>query len=148
MNADDCRPGELPDAGLELRLKEAATTQHILGAFYEVYNELGSGFLESVYREALAIALGDRGLRYERQTRITVVFRGVVIGAFRADFVVGSKVLVELKATRALDDAHVAQTLNYLRATNLEVALLLNFGPKPSFKRLFFDNVRKSLRRS
>jgi GxxExxY protein len=144
MNADDHRRLRTRTGDIESRLRHASLTEQILGAFYEVYNELGRGFLESVYGEALAVALSESGVPYERETRLTVTFRGVVVGTFRPDFLIDSKVLVELKAASALDDGHVAQVLNYLRATALEVALVLNFGPQPTFKRLCFDNTRKS----
>jgi GxxExxY protein len=128
------------------QLRHEALTRQILGTFFEVYNELGGGFLESVYKEAMSLALTQRGISFEREAPLSVSFRGVVVGSFRADLLVGNKVLVEFKALAALDRSHTAQVLNYLRATELEVALLLNFGPKPLFKRLAFDNSRKCLR--
>ena len=112
-------------------MKHAAVTEKIIGAFYEVYNELGSGFLESVYERALCMVLSGFGMAYEVQKQLQVSFRGAVVGEFRADLIVDGVVLVELKAARAIDDSHIAQTLNYLRATGLEVGLVLNFGPKP-----------------
>jgi len=111
--------------------------------FYEVYNELGHGFIESVYEKALEIALVGNGLRVRRQIDIEVWFRGKKVGDFTADMLIQECVLVELKACRTLDVAHEAQLLNYLRATEIEVGLLLNFGLKPQFKRRVFDNVRK-----
>ncbi len=111
-------------------------TQHIIHSFYEIYNELGYGFLESVYERALAIALEDMGISVERQRPLSVHFRGHLIGTFRADLVVADAVLLELKAVRTLDVPHKAQLLNALRATDLEVGLLLNFGPRPEFKRV------------
>jgi GxxExxY protein len=108
-----------------------------------VYKELGHGFLESVYEEAMSIALTQSGLSAERQIPLKVAFRGVVVGDFRADMLVENAVLLELKAGRQLDPSHEAQLLNYLRATEIEVGELLNFGPKPQFKRLAFDNCRK-----
>lgn len=120
-------------------------TERILGTFYQVYNELGCGFLESVYGAAMHLALQADGLNAERQTTVAVFFRGRVVGEFRADLIVERRVVIELKACRAIDPAHEAQLLNYLRATELEVGLLLNFGPKPSFKRLAFANSRKLL---
>jgi len=110
-----------------------------------VYSELGYGFLESVYGAALAIAPSQRGLDARRELVLNARFRGQVIGTFRADLIVNSAVVIELKAARALDRAHEAQILNYLRATDLEVALL-NFGPKPGFKRVVFSSVRKVIR--
>jgi GxxExxY protein len=120
-------------------------TEKIIGIFYEVYNELGHGFLESVYEESLAIAFADKGLRFERQVPVPVWFRGRQVGDFRADFVIESYVLVEIKSARILDTTHEAQVLNYLRGPALEVGLLLNFGPKPHFRRLAFDNNRKNI---
>jgi GxxExxY protein len=121
-------------------------TEKIIRAFYEVYNELGQGFLESVYESALMIALRDAGLRAEQQVPVQVYFRNELVGDFRADIIVEGCVLLELKAARAIDSAHEAQILNYLRATPIEVGLLLNFGPKPEFKRFAFDNLRKQIR--
>jgi GxxExxY protein len=127
----------------ELPLKHSELTETIIGTFYEVYNELGHGFIESVYEKSLAIALQQKGYEVLRQVAIPVWFRGVQVGDFDADLVVGSTVIAELKSARAIDPAHVAQLLNYLRATDIEVGLLLNFGPRPVFKRMVFENQRK-----
>jgi GxxExxY protein len=127
-------------------LQYAGLTEQILRVFFEVYNELGQGFLESVYEAAMMLALREAGRRVERQVQIPVWFRGQQIGDFRADVVVEDVVILELKAMRALEPAHEAQLLNYLRATPVEVGLLLNFGPRPTFKRLVFANDRKSIR--
>ncbi len=121
----------------------ADLTGRVIGVFYDVYNELGYGFLESVYQTAMVVALEEIGLRVGRSVPIPVWFRGRKVGDFIADLVVENVVLLELKAVRMLEIAHEAQTLNYLRATSIEVALLLNFGPKPQVKRLLFDNPRK-----
>ena len=118
-------------------------TDVILKSFYEVYNELGDGFLESVYENALYIVLNGYGLCVERQKDISVFFRGKVVGGFKADLIVNEKVIVELKAVRTFNPAHEAQLINYLKATNIEVGLLLNFGRKPEFKRFAYDNKRK-----
>ncbi len=118
----------------------------IVGVFYSVYNELGHGFLEAVYEEALAIGLSEAGMSAARQVPTPIWFRGRTIGEYKADLIVNRVVLLELKAARALDSAHEAQILNYLRATNIEVGLLLNFGPKPQFKRFVFENNRKGIR--
>jgi GxxExxY protein len=114
-----------------------------LVAFYRVYNELGTGFLESVYEAAMAMVLGTMGVGVERQAPVSVRFRGRVIGSFKIDLLVESRVAVELKASRTIDRSHEAQLLNYLRASDLEVGLLLNFGEQPSFKRLAYSNDRK-----
>ena len=127
------------------RLKYKEITDIILKSFYEVYNELGDGFLESVYESALYIVLTGYGLCVERQKNISVFFRGNIIGDFKADLIINKKVIVELKAVRALDPAHEAQLINYLKATNIEVGLLLNFGRKPEFKRFVYDNKRKNI---
>lgn len=129
----------------ERGFKHRDLTELILRVFFEVYNEQGFGYLESVYERAMAIALEQAGLKVRRQVPITVYFRGQVVGEFIADLLVDDRVLLELKAARAIDSAHEAQTLNYLRATPIEVALLLNFGPKPEFRRFAFENSRKRL---
>jgi GxxExxY protein len=127
----------------ETEYEHAELTSRVIGAFYEVYNELGHGFLESVYRDAMALVLTAVGLRVDSEKPISVWFRGQVVGTFYADLIVESAVIVEAKGIRALDSAHEAQLLNYLRATDVEVGLLLNFGPKPQVKRFVFDNERK-----
>ena len=126
--------------------KHGEITQKIIGVFFEVYNELGHGFLESVYEKSLEVAFISKGMRVCRQIEIPVRFRGQKVGDFTADMMVEDCVLLELKAARAIDSSHEAQVLNYLRATHIEVGLLLNFGLKPEFKRLIFDNPRKSIR--
>ena len=127
-------------------LKHADLTEKIIGVFYDVYNELGHGFLESTYAEAMAVALGDAGLTAAREVPVPVWFRGRKVGQYFADIMVDSSVLLELKAARNLESAHEAQLLHYLRATEIEVGLLLNFGAKPQFRRLLFDNDRKKIR--
>lgn len=125
------------------KLKHSDLTEKIIGTFYEVYNELGHGFIESVYENSLAIALRENGFEVLQQIAIPVWFRGNQVGDFDADLLVERSVLLELKAVRAIDPAHYAQLLNYLKATEIEVGLLLNFGPKPEFKRMAFSNERK-----
>ena len=127
-------------------LKHGALTQKILGVFYEVYNELGHGFLESVYHRSLVLALESVDLNVCSRVEIPVWFRGNEVGHFQADVLVENCVLLELKAARTLDSSHRAQLLNYLRATEIEVGLLLNFGEKPEFKRLIFNNLKKKAR--
>ncbi|MFN2492778.1 MAG: GxxExxY protein [Pyrinomonadaceae bacterium] len=124
-------------------LKHRDLTQKIIGIFYEVYNELGHGFIESVYESAFEVALLSKGLTVLRQIEVPVWFRGQRIGDFTADMLVDQSVLLELKAGRALNAAHEAQILNYLRATEIEVGILFNFGLNPEFKRMAFDNSRK-----
>jgi GxxExxY protein len=127
-------------------LIHAELTEKIIGIFYEVYNELGHGFLESVYEEALSIALAERNVFFQRQIGIPVSFRGRQIGDFCADLLIDNKVIVELKAGRAIEPAWEKQLLNYLRATQIEVGLLLNFGPSAQFRRMVFENERKKIR--
>jgi GxxExxY protein len=126
-------------------LKHKELTETIIGVFYEVYNELGHGFLESVYEKAFEIALTSKGLNVLRQIQVPVWFRGQKVGDFVADILVNKSVLLELKAARMLDSAHEAQLLNYLRATEIEVGMLFNFGIKPEFRRLVFENTRKQV---
>jgi GxxExxY protein len=128
----------------ERRYMHEQTNREIIGVLFDVYNELGYGFLESVYREAMTIALQYQGLQVEREFPLTARFRGQLIGNFKADLVVRGSVIVDLKAVRSLEPAHEAQILNYLRASVLEVGLLLNFGPKPQVRRLAFSNRRKN----
>ena len=126
-------------------LKHRELTETIIGVFYDVYNELGHGFLESVYEKAFEIALTSKGLDVLRQIEIPVWFRKQKVGDFVADVLINKCVLLELKAARTLDSAHEAQLLNYLRATEIEVGMLFNFGIKPEFRRLVFENSRKQV---
>lgn len=118
-------------------------TEKIIGVFYDVYNELGHGFLESVYETAMVIALREKGLLVEQQVEIPVWFRGHKIGTFFEDLLVEGCVIVELKAVRSIDPSHEAQLLHYLRATQVELGLVLNFGVRPEIKRKIYDNPRK-----
>ena len=124
-------------------LKHGSITDKILRVFYDVYNELGHGFLESVYHRSLVLALESAGLKVCSRVTIPVWFRGHQVGHFEADVLVENCVLLELKAARSLDSSHRAQLMNYLRATEIEVGLLLNFGEMPEFKRVVFDNLKK-----
>jgi len=127
-------------------LKHSELTDRIIGIFYDVYNELGHGFLESTYAEALVVALAESGLSAAREVPVPVWFRGRKVGQYYADLIVEGVILLELKAARTLEPAHEAQLLHYLRATEVEVGLLLNFGLRPQFRRLVFDNERKKIR--
>jgi len=109
-------------------VKHEKLTASILGACFEVANELGHGFLESVYHQALLVALTERGLKLASQVPLQVHFRGEVVGNFVADIVVEHAVIVEVKAVKALTREHQAQLINYLNATRIEVGLLVNFG--------------------
>jgi GxxExxY protein len=118
-------------------------TREIIGAFYDVYNALGFGFLEKVYENALAVELRSRGFQVEQQKPVRVYYRKQIIGEYFADLVVNDCVILELKAGSAMIKAHEAQLLNYLKATKYEVGLLLNFGPLPRHRRKAFDNENK-----
>jgi len=111
-------------------------TEKILKACFEVSNELGCGFLESVYLKALLIALAQSGLKAHAQTPLTVMFRGQAVGDFFPDIIVEDTILLELKAVKALAPEHLAQVMNYLKATGIEVGFLINFGtPKLEYRR-------------
>jgi len=127
-------------------LKHSELTDKIIGVFYDVYNEVGHGFLESTYAEAMVVALESSGLTVEREVPVSVWFRGKKVGQYFADLLVDGTVLLELKAGRTIESAHEAQLLHYLRATEIEVGLLLNFGIRPQFRRLLFDNERRHIR--
>jgi GxxExxY protein len=129
----DQQPG-LIDAGL---------TGAVLGGFFAVYNQLGRGFLESVYEGALALLLEEAGLRVQRQYPVSVYFKETEIGFFRADLLINGRLIVEIKRARQLHPRHRAQLINVLKASTVEVGLLLNYGPKPVFKRIIFTNDRK-----
>jgi len=120
-------------------LKHSETTGAIIKAFYSVYNELGSGFLEKVYENALAIELRSLGLIVEQQKPITVYYREILVGEYFADLVVNECVIVELKTSEAISRIHEAQLVNYLKATRYEIGLLLNFGKTAEYKRKIFD---------
>jgi len=112
-------------------------TERIIGCAYTVANALGNGFLEKAYENALAHELRKSGLTVEQQKNIQVFYDGIIVGDYAADLLVEGSVLVELKAVKALDEIHIAQCLNYLKATGLKVCLLLNFGTaKVQVKRL------------
>jgi GxxExxY protein len=110
-------------------------TDKIIKSFYHVYNTLGYGFLEKVYENALALTLRKQGLTVHHQQPITVRFEGAVVGEYFADLIVDGKVIIELKAADVIAKQHEAQLLNYLRASDIEVGVLLNFGPEAKFKR-------------
>jgi GxxExxY protein len=127
-------------------LKYAELTEKIIGVFYDVYNEMGHGFLESIYAATMTVALEEIGLSVAREVPVPGWFRGRKVGQYFADMLIGNVVILELKAARSLESAHEAQLLHYLRATEIEVGLLLNFGIRPQFRRLLFDNERKKIR--
>ncbi|HVN80801.1 MAG TPA: GxxExxY protein [Terriglobia bacterium] len=121
-------------------LKHGDITDLVLKAFFRVYNELDYGFLEKIYENALIIAARELGLAVEQQVRVHIYFDGKVVGDHVIDLLFNNAVIVEVKAAKSLLEEHEAQLLNYLKATPFEVGLLLNFGPKPQFKRKVYDN--------
>ncbi len=123
-------------------MKHEDLTERIIAAFYQVYNTLGWGFLEKVYRNALQHELAKRGLRVVPNDKIDVFYDGVHVGEYFADLVVEGLVILELKAVEHLLPEHEAQLLNYLKATTIDVGLLLNFGPKPQVRRKVFETAR------
>jgi len=127
-------------------MKHEALTGKIIQCFYSVYNQLGYGFLESVYQKAMLIEEGKQGLLVETQVPISVYYDDKVIGEFFADQIVERLVIVEFKAVKSLLPEHEAQLLNYLNATSCEVGLLFNFGPQPQFDRKVYDNEKKRYR--
>jgi GxxExxY protein len=116
----------------------------VIQAFYRVYDTLGSGFLERVYESALAIELRRRGLVVERQAPITVFYEGEQVGEYFADLLVEECLIVEVKAAETLAVEHEAQLVNYLKATTIDLGLLLNFGPKPQIRRKIYETARSS----
>ncbi|MBA4407162.1 GxxExxY protein [bacterium] len=121
-------------------------TDKIIKAFYTVYNSLGFGFLEKVYENAIMIELCSMNMKCEKQKPIDVYYKEKKIGEYFADIIVQDSVIVELKAAEGLVEEHEAQLLNYLKATEIEVGLLLNFGKTPQIKRKIFENRFKSVR--
>ena len=124
----------------------SALTERVVKIFYQVYNELGFLSFEAVYENAMAIALVEAGIKVAQQAPIPVYFRGWQVGDYRCDLLVEDKVILELKAVKAIKQVHQAQALHYFRASKVKVTLILNFGEKPDFKRLVFDNERKKTR--
>ena len=124
------------------RLVEEGLTKSIIGAFYDTYNQLDYGFLESIYTEALSRELTRRGHRIEREVGIRVYCKGEIVGLQRIDLLVDRKVIVEVKSTHDLAKVAHRQLLAYLRGSDLEVGLLLHFGPKPEFHRMVSSRRR------
>ena len=127
-----------------MELKHKDLTDEIIRIFYDVYNELGFGFLENVYQNSLFIELKNQGFKVEAQKQIKVFFKNVVVGEYYADLVVDDLVILELKATEFIVKEFEFQLINYLKATDIEIGLLLNFGTKPEFRRKVFDHNRKN----
>ncbi len=129
---------------MELLHKEI--TDKIIRAFYNVYNELGFGFLEKVYRNALFLELNAMRLICEKQKQVKVNYKEQIVGEYYADLIVIGKVILELKAAEIIIEEHEKQLINYLKATDIEVGLLLNFGKKADFKRKIFTNDKKKIK--
>ena len=126
-------------------IKHSKITGQIIKSFYKVYNALGYGFAEKVYENALLLELVELGLNVRQQKSINVFYNQKLVGAYYADLIVEDCVIVELKAAESLSPANEAQLLNYLKATKIEVGLLLNFGQKPDYRRKYFTNDRKNI---
>lgn len=120
--------------------KHSEITERIIKAYYNVYNTLGFGFLEKVYENAMVIELSSMGFVVEKQRRIKVHYQGKEVGEYFADLTVNDQVIIELKAAEFLCEEHEFQLINYLKASQIEVGLLLNFGQKPELKRKVFSN--------
>ena len=123
--------------------KHKELTEKIINIFYRVYNKLGYGFLEKIYENAMMIEFKREGILSVSQSPINVFYEGEAIGEYYADILVDNKAIVEVKAAKRLVEENEAQLLNYLKATDIEVGLLLNFGTQPEVKRKAFDNTRK-----
>jgi len=124
-------------------MKHQELTEKIIKIYYKVYNTLGYGFLEKIYENAMMVEFRKAIIPAVSQSPIKVLYDGELVGEHSADILVDEKVIVELKAAKSLLPDHHAQLLNYLKATEIEVGLLLNFGPKPEINRKVFDNYRK-----
>ncbi len=120
--------------------KHSELTEKIIKAFYRVYNTLGYGFLEKVYENALFIELESIGLNVKKQEPIKVYYEEKEVGVYFTDLIVSEIIIVELKAAESLSEEHESQLINYLKATDIEVGLLLNFGKKPEVKRKVYSN--------
>ncbi len=129
-----------------MELLHSDITDRIIKAYYAVHNKLGYGFLEKVYQNALCIELRKMGFRVEKQKPIKVSYDSEIVGEYYADVIVNDLVILELKAAEGLVEEHERQLLNYLKATEIEVGLLLNFGVKAQFKRKIFMNANKNPR--
>ena len=140
MSPDKKRRGQDADYQ-DFKYKEL--TEKIIEIFYRVYNKLGYGFLEKVYENAMMIEFKKENISAVSQSAIKVLYEGEIVGEYFADILILGKIIVEIKAVKNIAEEHEAQLLNYLKAIDIEVGLLLNYGPKPSFKRKAFDNLRK-----
>jgi GxxExxY protein len=129
-----------------MAIQDKETTDLIIKTFYQVYNELGYGFLEKVYHNALLYSLNKNGLLCTSKKKLMVYFQEVQVGEYYPDLIVNELVILELKTSETLSYEHECQLINYLRATDIEIGLLLNFGKKPEFRRKYFTNDRKKIR--
>jgi len=118
-------------------------TKSIIGLYYDVYNELGYGFMEKVYHNAMLIELKKRGFEIDNQKKLNVLYKNEIVGEYIPDIIVNNKVILEIKTVEYLLDIHENQLLNYLKATDCEVGILLNFGKDPQFIRKIFTNDLK-----
>ncbi len=128
-----------------MALLHEGITDKVINIFYQVYNELGFGFLERVYQNAMYFELKASGFNCETEKSIKVYYKNLVVGEYRADIIIENKVILELKASQQLVYENELQLINYLKATDIEVGLLLNFGQKPEFKRKIFTNNNKTI---
>jgi len=128
-----------------MELLHKGLTEAIIKTFYDVYNELGYGFLEKVYQNSMYLELTARGFKVEPQKQIKVYYKGQGVGEYYSDLVIDDLIIVELKAAEVIVEEFEYQLINYLRGTDKEVGLLLNFGKKPEFRRKVFENSRKNL---
>ena len=126
-----------------MNLLHKDTTDIILKSYYKGYNNLGYGFLEKVYENALLYELRNQGLDCEKQKPIKVYYEQIQVGEYYADIIVNECIILELKASESIAEEHEFQLINYLKATEIEIGLLLNFGKKPEFKRKIFTNKKK-----
>jgi GxxExxY protein len=123
----------------DIELLHGEVTAQVIGAFFDVYNELGHGFAELVYHRAVVVALTERGVRTETERALTIHYHGVVVGEYRADLIVEGRVVVECKVAPKIVQSHETQLLNYLKATSLKIGLILNFGPDATFRRMLLS---------
>lgn len=127
-----------------MEFKHKDITDKIIKAFYNVYNTLGYGFLEKVYENSMLLELTEVGLSSQKQYPIDVYYKEKLVGSYFADLMVEEKIIVELKAAESICEEHEFQLINYLKATDIDIGLLLNFGKEPQFKRKIFTNNPRS----
>jgi GxxExxY protein len=128
-----------------MELKHKELTEKIITAFYKVYNTLGYGFLEKVYENALLVELRKTGVKAESQKPVNVFYEEIKVGEYFADIIIEDKIILELKTSEKISKEHEYQLINYLKATGIEIGLLLNFGKEPEFKRKIFSRTNDNL---